>query len=58
MLPPPRRMAEPGTPDSTDIGAGWILLFLLLVLGLAAGAVLFVGGDLVAGWAVTAPDAV
>ena len=35
-------------PDST-LPASWILMFLLLVLGLGAAAVLFVGGDLLVG---------
>jgi hypothetical protein len=50
-------MAEPGIPESTDIGTGWIVIFLLLVLGVAAGAILFIGGDLVAGSTLLHPSA-
>lgn len=35
-------------PDST-VPLSWIVMFLLLTLGLAAAAVLFVGGDLTGG---------
>jgi hypothetical protein len=35
-------------PDPT-LPASWILMFLLLVLGLGAAAILFVGGDILAG---------
>jgi hypothetical protein len=35
-------------PDPT-VPLSWIVMFLLLTLGLAAAAVLFVGGDLLAG---------
>lgn len=41
-------------PDST-LPASWILMFLLLTLGLGAAAILFVGGDLLAGGFVQAP---
>jgi hypothetical protein len=34
--------------DETSVSFWWILLFVLLALGVAAGAILFVGGDLVA----------
>lgn len=33
--------------DDTSISIWWILLFILLTLAVAAGAVLFVGGSLV-----------
>jgi hypothetical protein len=35
-------------PDS-NVPLSWIVMFLLLTLGLAAAAVLFVGGDLMGG---------
>jgi hypothetical protein len=41
-------------PDPT-LPAAWIVMFLLLVLGLGAAAVLFVGGDLIVGGFVQAP---
>lgn len=34
--------------DDSSISFWWILLFVILALGVAAGAVLFVGGDLIA----------
>ena len=34
--------------DDNSISFWWILLFVILALGVAAGAVLFVGGDLFA----------
>jgi hypothetical protein len=42
-------------PDST-LPTTWIVMFLLLVLGLGASAILFVGGDLVVG-SIVAPVA-
>ena len=41
--------SDPGTPENTEIRMTWIVVFLLLVLGLGAAAILFSGGDLVAG---------
>ena len=41
-------MADSDDVDSS-IPLSWIVIFLLLVLGVGAGAVLAVGGDLVAG---------
>ena len=35
--------------DDNSIPLSWILLFLVLVLGVGAGAVIFVGGDIMAG---------
>jgi hypothetical protein len=35
-----------GMADDSSVSFWWILLFVLLTLGVAAGAVLFVGGDL------------
>jgi hypothetical protein len=37
-----------GMADDSSISFWWVLLFVILALGVAAGAVLFVGGDLVA----------
>ena len=41
--------------DDNSIPLSLILLFLVLVLGIGAAAVYFVGGDLVAGSGVLAP---
>jgi hypothetical protein len=34
--------------DDSSVSFWWVLLFILLTLGVAAGAILFVGGDIVA----------
>jgi hypothetical protein len=47
--------SDPGTPENTDISAAWIVIFLLLVFGLGAAAILFTGGSLLAGGTVLAP---
>lgn len=41
-------MTDPDGVDSS-IPLSWMIIFLLLALGLGAAAVLFVGGDLIAG---------
>lgn len=33
--------------DDSSVSFWWVLLFILLTLGVAAGAVLFVGGDII-----------
>lgn len=33
--------------DDSSVSLWWVLLFVLLTLAIAAGAVLFVGGDIV-----------
>jgi hypothetical protein len=33
--------------DDSSVSLWWVLLFVLLALGVAAGAILFVGGDLI-----------
>ena len=48
--------SDPGTPENTEIPMTWIIVFLLLVFGLGAAAILFSGGYLVAGQ-LLAPDA-
>jgi hypothetical protein len=49
--------SDPGVPENTDISAAWIVIFLLLVLGLGAAAILFSGGTLLAGGQLVAPRA-
>lgn len=43
------------TEPDPSIPLSWIVVFLLLTLGLAAAAVLFVGGSLTGGGGVIAP---
>ncbi|WP_276299448.1 hypothetical protein [Halorussus lipolyticus] len=41
--------------DDSSVSVWWVLLFVLLTLAVAAGAVLFVGGDLIASSAFVLP---
>jgi len=41
--------------EDNSIPLSWILLFLLLVVGVGVGAVVFVGGNIMAGSGVVAP---
>jgi hypothetical protein len=41
--------------DDSSVSIWWVLLFVLLTLATAAGAVLFVGGDLVASPGLVVP---
>jgi|GEM_PF-1032634 hypothetical protein len=41
--------------EDNSIPLSWILLFVLLVVGVGAGAIFFVGGDLIGSAGVVAP---
>ena len=49
--------SDPGVPENTEISGAWIVLFLLLVFGLGAAAILFSGGTLIAGSQLVVPGA-
>ncbi|WP_254832253.1 hypothetical protein [Haloglomus salinum] len=49
--------SDPGVPENTEISTAWVVIFLLLVLGLGAAAILFTGGTLLAGGQLVVPGA-